>query len=254
MPRMELHGRVAIVTGAAQSIGRAIADALAREGASVAVADLQGEKATAVAASINAAGGRAVGLRVDVSRVADIARMIDETLERFGRIDILVNNAGIAIAKPFLDLTEAEWDRQMAVNLKAVYFATQRAGAAMIRDGRPGRIVNLASTSAFVASSTPMTAYDISKAGVRMLTISSAVQLAPYGINVNAIAPGTIDTDLTRSVADPERLAAYAREKIPLGRLGQPPDIAGAAVFLCSDASSYMTGHTLVVDGGWLLR
>jgi NAD(P)-dependent dehydrogenase (short-subunit alcohol dehydrogenase family) len=99
-----------------------------------------------------------------------------------------------------------------------------------------------------------MTAYDISKAGVRMLTISSAVQLAPYGINVNAIAPGTIDTDLTRSVADPERLAAYAREKIPLGRLGQPPDIAGAAVFLCSDASSYMTGHTLVVDGGWLLR
>jgi NAD(P)-dependent dehydrogenase (short-subunit alcohol dehydrogenase family) len=254
MPRMELHGRVAIVTGAAQSIGRAIAEALAREGASVAVADLQGEKATAVAASINAAGGRAVGLRVDVSRVADIARMIDETLERFGRIDILVNNAGIAIAKPFLDLTEAEWDRQMAVNLKAVYFATQRAGAAMIRDGRPGRIVNLASTSAFVASSTPMTAYDISKAGVRMLTISSAVQLAPYGINVNAIAPGTIDTDLTRSVADPERLAAYAREKIPLGRLGQPPDIAGAAVFLCSDASSYMTGHTLVVDGGWLLR
>jgi NAD(P)-dependent dehydrogenase (short-subunit alcohol dehydrogenase family) len=155
--------------------------------------------------------------------------------------------------KPFLEVTEDVWDRQMAVNLKAAFFATQRAVEVMIGQGNGGKIVNVASTSAFVASSTPMVPYDISKAGVRMLTTSSAVQLAPYHINVNAIAPGTIDTDLTRAVADSDRLARYAREKIPWGRLGRPQDLAGAVVFLCSDDAAYVTGHTLVVDGGWLL-
>jgi NAD(P)-dependent dehydrogenase (short-subunit alcohol dehydrogenase family) len=247
-------GRVAIVTGAAQSIGRAIAEALARDGAAVVVADIQQAKAEESAAAINAAGGRALALSVDVSRVADLSGMVARTLAHFGRIDILVNNAGIAIVKPFREVTEAEWDRQLAVNLKSAFFATQKVADAMIAGGRPGRVVNIASTSAFVASSSPMVPYDISKAGVRMLTVSSAVQLAPYGITVNAIAPGTIDTELTRAVVDPDRLSQYAREKIPVGRVGQPVDIAGAAVFLCSPAASYVTGHTLVVDGGWLLR
>lgn len=251
---MRLVDRVAIVTGAGQGIGRAIALALAREGAAVVVADLQPSTAEATAASITATGGRALTARVDVARLDDLAALVQRTLAAFARIDILVNNAGIAVVKPFLDVTEEEWDRQMAVNLKAAFFASQQVARVMIRQGRGGRIVNVASTSAFVASSSPMVPYDVSKAGVRMLTVSTAVQLAPHGITVNAVAPGTIDTALTRSVVDPQRREQYAREKIPLGRLGQPEDVAGAVVFFCSDDAAYVTGHTLVVDGGWLLR
>ncbi len=250
---MKLRDRVAIVTGAAQGIGQAMAEALAREGAAVVIADIQADGAQAAAAGIEAAGGRALAITVDVSRLADIRMMIRRTVDHYGRLDVLVNNAGLAIVKPILEVTEDLWDRQMAVNLKAAFFATQQAAEVMIGQGDGGKIVNVASTSAFVASSTPMVPYDISKAGVRMLTTSSAVQLAPYHINVNAIAPGTIDTDLTRAVAGSDRLAWFAREKIPWGRLGRPQDLAGAVVFLCSDDASYVTGHTLVVDGGWLL-
>ena len=250
---MSSRERVAIVTGAAQSIGRAIAEALAADGAAVVVADSQREKAEETAAGIAAAGGRAVAVQVDVGRIEDLSAMVARALDAFGRIDMLVNNAGIAVVRPFREVTEGEWDRQMAVNLKSAFFATQKVADVMIRAGREGRIVNIASTSAFVASSSPMVPYDISKAGVRMLTVSAAVQLAPHGITVNAIAPGTIDTELTRAVADQDRLASYAREKIPIGRIGRPAVIAAAAVFLCSEGAGYVTGHTLVVDGGWLL-
>jgi NAD(P)-dependent dehydrogenase (short-subunit alcohol dehydrogenase family) len=250
---------VAIVTGGAQGIGRAIVEGLAREGAAVMVADVNGEKAQQTAAAVAAApdvaaaGGRARAASADVGRLNDIDALVERTVTEFGRLDILVNNAGIALAAPLLEVTEELWDRQMAINLKAAFFATQRAAEVMIRQGGGGKILNLASTSGFVASSISMVPYDISKAGVRMLTISSAVQLAPHHINVNAVAPGTIDTDLTRSLADPERLEWYATRKIPWGRMGRPRDLAGAAVFLCSDDADYVTGHTLVVDGGWLL-
>ncbi len=256
---MKLRDRIAIVTGGAQGIGRAIVEALAREGAAVMVADLNGPKAEHTAAAVAAAddvvaaGGRAKAMAVDVGYLGEIAAMVHRTAQEFGRQDILVNNAGIALAAPLLEVTEELWDRQMAINLKSAFFATQKAADIMIRQGGGGKILNLASTSGFVASTMPMVPYDISKAGVRMLTISSAVQLAPHHINVNAVAPGTIDTDLTRSLADPERLEWYATRKIPWGRMGQPGDLAGAAVFLCSDDADYVTGHTLVVDGGWLL-
>jgi NAD(P)-dependent dehydrogenase (short-subunit alcohol dehydrogenase family) len=256
---MKLVNRVAIVTGGAQGIGRAIVEGLAHEGAAVMVADVNAEKgeqtATAVgaAAGVVAAGGRVRSATVDVARLSEIDSLVERTVREFGRVDILVNNAGIALAAPLLDVTEELWDRQMSINLKSAFFATQRAAAVMIKQGGGGKILNLASTSGFVASSISMVPYDISKAGVRMLTISSAVQLAPHRINVNAVAPGTIDTDLTRSLADPERLEWYATRKIPWGRMGQPKDLAGAAVFLCSDDADYITGHTLVVDGGWLL-
>jgi NAD(P)-dependent dehydrogenase (short-subunit alcohol dehydrogenase family) len=256
---MKLRDRVAIVTGGAQGIGRAIVEGLARAGAAVVVADLNGAKAEQTAATVAAAddvvaaGGRVTAMAVDVGRLGEIAAMVERTAAEFGRLDILVNNAGIALAAPLLEVTEELWDRQMAINLKSAFFATQKAAEVMIRQGGGGKILNLASTSGFVASSMSMVPYDISKAGVRMLTISSAVQLAPHRINVNAIAPGTIDTDLTRSLADPERLEWYATRKIPWGRMGQPKDLAGAAVFLCSDDADYVTGHTLVVDGGWLL-
>ena len=249
---MKLQDRVAIVTGGAQGIGQAIVEGLAREGAAVVIADLNEAKAQATVAGIQAAGGRALAVKVNVINVADLQAMVDETLAHFGQIDILVNNAGMLIVKPFLEMTETDWDLQLGVNLKSAFFATQKVSEAMIRLGRPGRIVNVASTSSFTASTIPTVPYDISKAGVHMLTKSSAVQLAKHGINVNAIAPGTIDTELLRSALEPKKLANFGVVRIPIGRLGQPQDLVGAVVFLCSDDSAYVLGHTLVVDGGWL--
>jgi NAD(P)-dependent dehydrogenase (short-subunit alcohol dehydrogenase family) len=249
---MRLRDRVAIVTGSAQGIGQAIAQGLAREGAAVVVADLQEDKARETATTIVEQGGRALVLKVDVSKVADISAMVDQTVAHFGQVDILVNNAGILVVRSFLEMTEADWDRQIDINLKSAFFATQKVAAAMIHAGRGGKIINVASTSAFTASTIPTVPYDISKAGVRMLTMSSAVQLVKHGISVNAIAPGTIDTDLARIALDPEKLDKFGKVRIPIGRLGQPQDLVGAVVFLCSEDADYVLGHTLVVDGGWL--
>ncbi|MFN8497921.1 MAG: SDR family oxidoreductase [Anaerolineae bacterium] len=255
-----LQDRVAIVTGAAQGIGRALAEGLAGEGAAVVVADLQDEKAQAVAAAIEANGGRALGVAADVTRLADIDATVERAVAAYGRLDILVNNAGIGYARPFFEFTEADWDRTLAVNLKSAFFATQRAAAQMYRQPlrspeqrMRGKIVNVASTSAFIASSTSMVPYDVSKAGVRMLTISAGQQLGPLGINVNAIAPATTNTDLVRALFDDTHMRA-AGEKLPLGRVAEPEDMVGAVVFLCSDEADYITGHTLVVDGGRLIR
>ncbi len=249
---MKLHQRVAIVTGSAQGIGRAIAEGLAREGAKVVIADQQIEAAREVASNIEDEGGTAWATNVNLMRLPEISNMVDGTIDRFGQIDILVNNAGIVIVKPFVEMTEVDWDLQIGVNLKAAFFATQEAAKAMIRDKLQGRIVNVASTSGFTASTIPSVPYDISKAGVRMLTMSSAVQLAKHGINVNAIAPGTIDTELSRGAVDPQELVRFGEERIPKGRLGKTEDLVGAVVFLCSQDSDYVLGHTLVVDGGWL--
>jgi len=249
---VKLHNKVAIVTGGAQGIGRAITEGLAQEGATVVIADLKIDKAQDVVSTIEAGGGRAIALKVDMMQLSDISAMVEQTLTHFGQIDILINNAGILIVKSFLEMTETDWELQIGVNLKAAFFATQKVAEAMIRTGRPGKIVNVASTSAFTASTIPTVPYDISKAGVRMLTMSSAVQLAKYGISVNAIAPGTIETDLSRSALEPEKLEKFGQVRIPKGRLGQPQDLVGAVVFLCSDDSDYVLGHTLVVDGGWL--
>jgi NAD(P)-dependent dehydrogenase (short-subunit alcohol dehydrogenase family) len=189
---------------------------------------------------------------VDVSRVDDVRALFKSAVDRFATVDILINNAGIGIAKPLLDYTEDDWDRQLGVNLKGMFFATQEAARLMIPKRR-GKIVNFASTAAFVSSSTPETAYDISKGGVRQLTISVAAELAPHHINVNGVAPGTIMTDLTMRVLDTEEKMARASAKIPVGRLGKAEDMVGPVLFLCSDEADYITGHTLVVDGGWLL-
>lgn len=250
---MKLMDRVAIVTGAAQGIGRAIALGLAGEGAHVVVADLQAAKAAETAAEIEKMGRRSLALGVDVSDLAAISAMIQKTVETFGAIDILVNNAGIALPTPFLETTEADWDQIIDVNLKAAFFCSQYAARIMVEQGR-GKIVNLASTSSFVAGRQEVP-YAISKAGVRMLTAAASAELAPYGINVNAIAPGLIKTPLTaRHFSSPEALEARVRAKTPMGRAGLPEDLVGAVIFLCSDEAAYVTGHTLVVDGGWLTQ
>jgi NAD(P)-dependent dehydrogenase (short-subunit alcohol dehydrogenase family) len=252
MQRMRFAGQTAIVTGAGRGMGRAVALGLAAEGANVVVAEVDEASAKEVVGEIQKAGSGALAVTVDISSVAGVRRLFEKAVAEFGGVDILVNNAGIGIARPLVDYTEADWDKQLGVNLKGMFFATQEAARIMIPKRR-GKIVNFASTAAFVSSSTPETAYDISKGGVRQLTISVAAELAPYNINVNAVAPGTIMTDLTLRVLNTEEKMARASAKIPLGRLGKPEDMVGPVLFLCSDEANYVTGHVLVVDGGWLL-
>jgi NAD(P)-dependent dehydrogenase (short-subunit alcohol dehydrogenase family) len=193
---------------------------------------------------------------VDVTRFEDLDRLVDTSVWTFGRIDILHNNAGILGHADLFAYTPDEWDAILAVNVKAPFFTTQKVARVMIQQGHGGKILNTASTSAFIASSRPTVPYDISKAGMRQLTVSLAAHLVQYGINVNAIAPGTIDTELTAGAGDAQSRAWLEKrvmEKIPMRRIGQPQDLVGAAVYLCSDEAAYVTGHTLVVDGGVLL-
>ncbi len=241
-------GTAALVTGGARGIGRGIAERLARRGDTVFIADIAGEEEAA--SQLRDEGLDARPVRLDVRD--EVA--IEEAAERVDRempLATMVNNAGIGWIRPLVEVTAEEFDQLMAVNLRAVFFGIQAAARVMIRR-RAGCIVNTASTSAFSASTTPMVPYDTSKGAVRMLTIASARELAPYGIRVNAVAPGTVDTDLVRSVLGDERSRAQAGTFIPLGRLGQPADIAAAVDFLSSESASYITGHVLVVDGGWL--
>jgi len=244
--------KVAIVTGAGRGMGRAVALRLAREGARVVVAEVNQEHGSEVAAEIRDAGGEATEVAVDVSRLADVETMFGAAVNAYGTVDILVNNAGIAVARPMIDYTELEWDRQMGVNVKGVFFCSQAAARVMITRSQ-GKIVNFASTSAFVSSSHPEVAYDTSKGAVRQMTVSMAAELAPHGINVNAVAPGTTATEMTKSTLGTDEGMAWQLARIPIGRVGQPDDIASVVLFLCSPAASYITGHTLVADGGWLL-
>jgi NAD(P)-dependent dehydrogenase (short-subunit alcohol dehydrogenase family) len=253
---MRLNDKVAIITGAGRGIGRAIALGFAREGARVVVADVRSELAETTAADINASGGQALAVGVDVTRSDDLDRLVSHTRDAFGRIDILHNNAGILGHADLFAYTPDEWDAILAVNVKAPFFTAQKVARVMVEQGQGGKILNTASTSAFIASSRPTIPYDVSKAGMRQLTISLAAHLVQYGINVNAIAPGTIDTDLTGGARDAQSRAwldKRVKEKIPMQRIGQPQDLVGAAVYLCSDEAAYVTGHTLVVDGGVLL-
>ena len=246
------EGKVAVVTGAGRGMGRAVALALGQEGARVVVAEVNPEQGVEVAQEIRAGGGRASAVTADVSRVEEVTRLFAEAVDAFGTVDILVNNAGIGVAKPILEYTEADWDRQMGVNVKGVFFCSQAAARLMI-PRRAGKIVNFASTSAFVSSSQPGVAYDTSKGAVRQMTISMAAELAPQGINVNAVAPGTVATEMTRTSLSTEEGLAWQLARIPIGRVGRPEDIAPVVLFLCSPEASYITGHVLVADGGWLL-
>ena len=250
MSRFE--GRVAVVTGGGRGMGRAVSLRLASEGARVVVAELVPDHGEEVAREIVAAGGEAVAVPTDVSHLGAIEHLFRETERRLGGCEILVNNAGIGVARPMLGYTEADWDRQMAVNLKAVFFCSQ-AAVRQMAPKRKGKIVNFASTSAFVSSSKPEVAYDVSKGGVRQMTISMAAELAPLGINVNAVAPGTIETEMSRASLSTEEGMAWQLARIPMGRVGKPEDIAGVVAFLCSTEADYITGHVLVADGGWTL-
>ncbi|SRR6266699_1388466 len=243
---MDLTGKVAIVTGAGSGIGHAIAERFGAAGAAVCVGYLGfEEEAKALAARLP----RAIAVRADVSSAADVRAMVDRTTRELGAVDVLVNNAGIEKEVPFLDLDEQTWDAILAVNLKGVFLCSQACGRAMRDAGRGGSIVNISS----IHEDLPFpgfSPYCASKGGVRMLMRNLAVELAPYRIRVNNVAPGAIETPMNaRTLNDPQKLAILHRI-IPLGRLGHPCEVAEVVLFLASDAASYVTGSTYFVDGG----
>jgi NAD(P)-dependent dehydrogenase (short-subunit alcohol dehydrogenase family) len=245
----DLAGKAALVTGAQQGIGRAIAISLAQAGADVAINYLDGEAAAQdVAESVRSAGRKAVVLAGDVSVAGTPGTLVDATVTAFGKIDILVNNAGVFPRVSFLDMTEKDWDFVHSINLKAGFFCAQAAARAIIAAGIPGAIVNLASSAVFGTSPRGVH-YSASKGGVVSMTRAMAMELAPWKIRVNAIAPGLTDTAQPRYGSTEQELAAKAAE-IPLGRMGQPEDIANVAVFLASARSSFMTGQTVHANGG----
>jgi NAD(P)-dependent dehydrogenase (short-subunit alcohol dehydrogenase family) len=248
---MRLVGKVALVTGAQQGIGKAIALAYGREGASVVINYLDNQAAAEeIASQIRALGQRAVPLAGDVARAADVRRMV-EAGESLGGIDILVNNAGIFPRVEFLDMTEAQWDEVLNVNLKGTFLCTQAVAQKLVERGRGGAIINLASSAAF-RSSPRGVHYVASKAGIVGVTRATALELAPYRVRVNAIAPGTTDTAQPRYGMSEEELQAVARQ-VPLGRIGTPEDVADLAVFLASEEARHITGQTLHVNGGQYL-
>ena len=248
MSQKHLEGKVAVVTGASRGIGRGIAERFAREGARVVVNFTADEPAAdSVVAAIAAAGGEAVAVRADVSRSADVDDLMRTTVERFGRLDILVNNAGIHVAKEFLETSEDEWDRTMAVNLKGPYLCAKAVAPIMTAQGR-GTIINISSNSGlYHPSAMRFTEYTASKAGLNGLTKALALALGP-AISVNAICPGWIRTDMLEEI-DPEVHERILAET-SLARWGTPEDVAGAALFLASADADFITGELLIVAGG----
>ena len=247
---MAFTGKTAIITGGGSGIGRTCALALGKQGARVAVWDLNGVNASGVADEVKALGVRALQARVDVAEVGDIETAMRRTLDEFGRVDILVNCAGIALTpKSLLDTTPEDFQRVFAVNLKGVWHCAQLAARDMIRR-RSGRIINIASQAGVVGIE-ERSAYGTSKAGAILLTKVLAIELAQYGITANAVAPTFIATELTRSTLENPAWRERIISRIPLGRVGEAEDVAAATVYLASPAAAMVTGHTLLVDGGW---
>lgn len=246
---MRLKDKVAFITGAGAGIGQAIALHFAEHGARIAVAEIVEERGRQTASVIEGQGGEACFIGVDVSSVGSIEQGVAQAVERFGRIDILVNNAGILEYRPFLSIREKSWDRLINVNLKGSFFCAQFVAAEMIRLGIPGSIINLGSIASELAIEF-QSHYVTSKGGVRMMTKGLALELAPHGIRVNAIAPGVILTEMTKEDLEEPTVREEAAKKIPLGRLGMPLDVARAALFLASEESDYITGSLIFVTGG----
>jgi len=246
----DLDGKVAIVTGAGRGIGRTLALGLARHGADVVAVSRTLSQVESVVSEIAALGRKGIALKVDTSVKADVDRMVAKTLEGWGRVDVLLNNAGIDIIKPAVDYTEAEWDQVIDINLKGYFLCAQAAGREMIRQGR-GSIVMNSSIAGSIGVSW-LVPYASAKGGVNQLTRTLAVEWARHGVRVNAFAPAYLENVMqgAEQIHNEEK-ERHIREWTPMGRRGKTDELVGPAVFLASDASSYVTGHVLMVDGGW---
>ena len=249
--KFQLDGKIAIVTGAARGLGRAIAIGLAEAGANLGLVDVLETKETRM--EIEKTGKKGVDIQVDLSSIERIDSIVNTVIREFGRIDILFNNAGIIRRAPITDFSEKDWDDVININQKTLFFLSQAVAKVMILQGNGGKIINTASMLSFQGGIL-VPSYTASKSAVMGLTRLMANELAPHKINVNAIAPGYMATDNTAALrADPERNKAIL-DRIPAGRWGEPEDLKGVAVFLASEASSYINGYTIAVDGGWLSR
>lgn len=252
---VKFSGKIALVTGAGSGIGQGVAKAFAAQGASVIVADYNEEGARQTCESLERLleGQAHLTWMLDVGNSASVAALFAKIAEENKVVDILVNNAGIRTRNPFLDLTEEEWDRVLNVNLKGYFLCAQAAARQMVKEKRKGKIINISSINAEVAILNQVH-YCVSKGGVRMLTRAMAFELAPYNINVNAIGPGIVETSLSRDrLAEPAQME-WLMSVVPMKKIGQPMDIANAALFLASDEADYITGQAIYVDGGWLIH
>jgi glucose 1-dehydrogenase len=247
---MSLKGKVAVVTGGNSGIGMAIVLALAKEGANIAIDYIaHPEAAEALEQQVSAMGDQVIGVDADVSRVADLERLVARTVEEFGRLDIMGNNAGVETRTSVLDTTEAQYDTVLDVNLKSAFFGTQLAARQMIKQGGGGRIINITS----VHEDWPMPgniAYCLAKGGIRMLTRTAGVELAPHNILVVGLAPGAVATPINRVTMKDPALMHRLDAAIPLGRMAKPEEIGSVMAFLAGDGATYMTATTVVVDGG----
>lgn len=250
MSLFSLTGKVAIVTGGSRGIGRSIALGFAEAGADVVIASRTAADVERTVDEVKSRGRRALGVPTDVSRAADIAALVSAALETFGRIDVLVNNAGISpVVSRALKLSEEDWNRILAVNLTGAFLACQAVGRVMTEQ-RAGKIINIASIGA--TSGLPrFIAYCAAKGGLLQVTRVLAQEWAEYNVQVNAIAPGYVETDMTSGLQDNPRLLDEIIFRTPMRRLGKPDEVVGAALLLASESSSYITGHILYVDGGW---
>jgi len=260
-----LKNKIAIVTGARRGMGRTHALILAKAGAKVIVSDISLEDCEKVVKEIKKQKGEAMAVKADISKKQEVEEMVQKTIKKWGRVDILVNNAGICQFKPFLELTEEEWDRTININLKGYFLCAQAAAKEMAKQKSPARnaspsdagggvIVNIASVAMGQQGIGFMNLahYCASKGGIVAMTETLALELAPYNIRVNAVAPGMIDTPMIEAIKQDPKATEATLARVPLHRAGKPEEISNLVLFLASDESSYMTGSTVVVDGGWL--
>ena len=250
---MNLEGKVAIVTGGAQGIGKGIVERYVKENAKVAIFDIDKDMLEATEAEMKSMGGDVITFTVDVLSKEQIFNAVNAVADKWGHIDILVNDAGICPWADFLEIPEEDWDKVMGINLKGYFLMSQAVGRIMSKQKDGGSIIHMSSVNGLAAEA-QIAHYNVSKGGINMLTMSMALELAKYNIRVNAICPGFIDTRLNRSdIENEEWLKEYLKTS-PMGRVGKPSDIASAAFFLASDDSAYITGHLLVVDGGQIIK
>lgn len=250
---MDLKGKAVIITGARRGMGRTHALTLAKAGAKAVVSDISLEDCQKVCDEIKKLGGEAMAVKCDVSKKSEVEEMVKKTIEKWGKIDILVNNAGIAQFVPFLEMTEEEWDRTLDINLKGYFLCAQAVAKEMVKQ-KSGAIINIASVAMgqLGIGFPTLSHYCASKGGIVGMTEAMALELAPFNIRVNAVAPGAIDTSMASAVTEDSKTRESTLARIPLHRIGKPEEVSNLVLFLASDASSYMTGSTIVIDGGWL--